>query len=346
MAEYFKHEIAKWNVATDDLTLEQEAAYHRVVSQIRLYERPFRENYRVLCGLWRCNERRAKRLLSELVEAGKLTVVDGFIIDEKAVNDASTLRQSRVDKASAGRLGGIESGKSRRKVLTNNETGEAHASTREEKAREEYISSSLRSEDNGGGDAREALPDGLRERALAACNVDPVSGLTGRGGQMIGRADEVAALRRLMADRNITEDEAIHVIADAMAAKSASRDPGPPSSLRFFIAPMERYADARDAPAPRAPDEPIPPDWVPSRQNIADAAQRNLTASEIDHEAQQFRDYHLARDSRFRDWDAAWRSWVGNAARRQGPGPRNAGSGAGHSALLAAFQRAAGSKPE
>lgn len=198
----------------------------------------------------------------------------------------------------------------------------------------------------GGGDAREALPDGLRERALAACNVDPVSGLTGRGGQMIGRADEVAALRRLMADRNITEDEAIHVIADAMAAKSASRDPGPPSSLRFFIAPLERYADARDAPAPRAPDEPIPPDWVPSRQNIADAAQRNLTASEIDHEAQQFRDYHLARDSRFRDWDAAWRSWVGNAARRQGPGPRNAGSGAGHSALLAAFQRAAGSKPE
>lgn len=137
MAEFFKHEIAKWNVATDDLTLEQEAAYHRVVATIRLYERPFRHNLRVLSGLWRCNERRAKRLLEELVFAGKLTIEDGFIIDEKAVDDASTLRQSRVDKASAGRLGGIESGKARRKPLENNDTDEAPASTREEKAREE-----------------------------------------------------------------------------------------------------------------------------------------------------------------------------------------------------------------
>ena len=138
MAEYYKHEIAKWNVATDDLTLEQEAAYHRVVSQIRLYERPFRHNLRVLSGLWRCNERKAKRLLQELIDAGKLTVEDGFIIDEKAVDDASKLRQSRVDKQSAGRLGGIKSGKSRRKSLESNDTGEAPASTREEKRREEY----------------------------------------------------------------------------------------------------------------------------------------------------------------------------------------------------------------
>ena len=137
MAEFYKHEIAKWNVATDDLTLEQEAAYFRVVSQIRLYERPFRHNLRVLSGIWRCNERKAKRLLKELIDAGKLTVESGFIIDEKAVDDASKLRQSRVEKQSAGRLGGIESGKARRKSLENNETGEAPASTREEKAREE-----------------------------------------------------------------------------------------------------------------------------------------------------------------------------------------------------------------
>lgn len=137
MAEYYKHEIAKWNVATDDLTLEQEAAYHRVVATIRLYERPFRHNLRVLSGLWRCNERKAKRLLDELIEAGKLTIEDGFIIDEKAVDDASTLRRTRIDKQLAGHLGGIESGKSRRKSLESRDTGEAPALTREEKAREE-----------------------------------------------------------------------------------------------------------------------------------------------------------------------------------------------------------------
>lgn len=156
MAEFFKHEIAKWNVATDDLTLEQEAAYHRVVSQIRLYERPFRENYRVLSGLWRCNERRAKRLLRELVAAGKLTVNDGLIIDEKAVHDAWMLRQLRIDKQSAGRRGGIESGKSRRKALENIETGEAHASTKLDKARQDETR-----EEGGGNSSDEESPPPL-----------------------------------------------------------------------------------------------------------------------------------------------------------------------------------------
>jgi len=249
LAEYYKHEIAKWNVATDDLTLEQEAAYHRVVSQIRLYERPFRENYRVLSGLWRCNERRAKRLLAELVEAGKLTVDGGYIIDEKAVHDASTLRQSRVDKQLAGRRGGIESGKSRRKPLEDNETGEASASTREEKRREE------KSIYGGGGDAgaRDADPPvdlTFRERILTACGVDPISGLTGRGGQMIGRADEMAELSGRMAARGIGEVLALQIITEAMAAKNAGREPGPPSSLRFFLPALDRFAAARDAQPP------------------------------------------------------------------------------------------------
>lgn len=140
VAEYYLHEIAAWNQGTDNLTLEQEAAYHRVVSMIRLYERPLKHNLRVLGGLWRCNERKAKRLLDELVAAGKVQIVSGEIVNEKAVEDASNLRQLRVERKSAGRRGGIESGKSRRKYLESNETGEASASTREEKAREEKSS--------------------------------------------------------------------------------------------------------------------------------------------------------------------------------------------------------------
>lgn len=139
MAEYYKREIAKWIVATDDLNLEQEAAYSRVVDMIRLYERPFRNNLRVLSGMWRCNERKAKRLLQELIDAGKLTVEDGFIIDEKAVKEASNLRQLRVDAQSSGRRGGIESGKVRRKSLENNKPHEGYPSTREEKRREDNV---------------------------------------------------------------------------------------------------------------------------------------------------------------------------------------------------------------
>ncbi len=137
MAEYYKFEIANWNEGTADLTLEQEAAYLRVINAIRLADQPITFNKFALCGLWRCNERKANRLLSELVAAGKLRIEDGKIINDKAVEDASNLRRLRADRASAGSRGGIESGKARAKALENKEAGEASASTREEKRREE-----------------------------------------------------------------------------------------------------------------------------------------------------------------------------------------------------------------
>lgn len=137
MSEFYKFEIANWNEGTANLTLEQEAAYLRIINAIRLSERAITFNIFVLCGLWRCNERKAKRILQELIDAGKVRIEDGKIINDKAVEDASNLRGLRVDRASAGRRGGIESGKSRSKPLENNETDEAIASTREEKRREE-----------------------------------------------------------------------------------------------------------------------------------------------------------------------------------------------------------------
>lgn len=80
MAEYWQLKIAKWNLATDDMTLELEGALLRVVNATRLYDRPIKANLRVLSGLWRCNERRAKRLLSDLVATGEIRIEDGLII--------------------------------------------------------------------------------------------------------------------------------------------------------------------------------------------------------------------------------------------------------------------------
>jgi len=137
VAEYYKFEIANWDEGTAMLTLEQEAAYLRVVNAIRLKDQPLTFNMFALCGIWRCNERRAKRLLEELIAAGKLRIEDGKIINDKAVDDASNLRRLRADRASAGSRGGIESAKSRAKSLENKGTAEAIASTREEKRREE-----------------------------------------------------------------------------------------------------------------------------------------------------------------------------------------------------------------
>jgi hypothetical protein len=137
MAEFYKFEITNWNEGTANLSLELEAAYLRVINAIRLADQAITFNTFVLCGLWRCNDRKAKRILAELIDAGKIYVEDGKLVNQKAADDASALNRLRADRASAGRRGGIESGKTRAKPLENHNTGEASASTREEKRRVE-----------------------------------------------------------------------------------------------------------------------------------------------------------------------------------------------------------------
>jgi hypothetical protein len=277
MAEYYKLEIAKWNVATDDLTLEQEAAYHRVVGMIRLYERPLKHNLRVLSGLWRCNERKAKRLLDELVAAKKLSVEGELIIDEKAVNDASTLRQSRVEKQLAGRQGGIESGKSRRKALENNETDEAGASTREEKAREEKIKI-----DDDSARARDR-PISLKARLAEAMGLDPEDATI---------CDEagMAEVKGWMKGYGLRSDEIVSVVAEVMAKRP---EKSPPSSLAYFAKEMARLAEAKattpEKPAPAKRAEATPPatedeimrfyaDWINSDRPIPASTLKPNTA--------------------------------------------------------------------
>lgn len=90
--------------------------------------------------------------------------------------------------------------------------------------------------------------------------------------------------------------------------------------------------EAKASPKKRAVS--LPPDWVPSDRNIADASARGFSAKEIDHEADRFRDYHLAKGTTFEDWDAGWRTWLGNARKFGGgrvagpsfPGGRGQGS--------------------
>ncbi|NPD17573.1 hypothetical protein HOY34_20520 [Xinfangfangia sp. D13-10-4-6] len=244
MAEYYKFEIANWNEGTANLSLEQEAAYLRVVNAIRLADQPITFNMFVLGGLWRCNERKAKRLLEELIGLGKLRVEGGRIINDKAVEAASNLRRLRTDRASAGRAGGIESGNSRRKSLESQETGEAIASTREEKNREE------KSINGGDGSAcvREADPDlpqqdlTEREQILDAMGVSP-SGFTGPSSHIGGQGDMAEAQRWLA-----LPGMSLPVVLTEIRRIVASKQDGPPKSFRYFTDAMQRLSGQLSAP--------------------------------------------------------------------------------------------------
>jgi hypothetical protein len=79
----------------------------------------------------------------------------------------------------------------------------------------------------------------------------------------------------------------------------------------------------------------LPDGWVPSDRNIEDATKRGFSQEETNNEAEQFRNYHQSKGSTFKDWDAAWRTWLGNAKKfARSRSTRNSG---GHNALMAGF---------
>ena len=74
--------------------------------------------------------------------------------------------------------------------------------------------------------------------------------------------------------------------------------------------------------APRQPSkQPLPTDWQPSEACIGRALDLRL---DLRHEADQFMSSASAAGRRYADWDAAFRTWLGNAAkwRDERGGPR------------------------
>lgn len=114
-------------------------------------------------------------------------------------------------------------------------------------------------------------------------------------------------------------------------------EPGSPEPSVTIKEPSEEKAAPKSR---RRPEVPLPEGWIPNDRNISDAQARNFSAQEIHDEAERFRDYHFARDTRFRDWDAAWRTWLGNAKRFAPRGGTVARPGGGMADAFAAVAAA------
>ncbi len=89
----------------------------------------------------------------------------------------------------------------------------------------------------GGGDVREAGKTD-REAILEAIGVDPVSGITGPSGKMLGTQADMAEVARWLDLPGITIPIVLNEVRSIMSRK---RD-GPPSSFRFFSQAIQRLS--------------------------------------------------------------------------------------------------------
>lgn len=86
----------------------------------------------------------------------------------------------------------------------------------------------------------------------------------------------------------------------------------------------------------------IPENWTPDERDVEHAVSKGFTQPEIMEMANAFRDYHLAKGGRYKDWNACWRTWCRNARRFGGgskTGKPSPGSGNGGTSLAAIAAR-------
>lgn len=137
MSDFYKFDPAAWDFGTANLSLEEEAAYLRIVNAIHKHRGPVPDNDRVLSGLFRSSTRKARSLVEALKNAGKIKIEDGFITNERAISDLVHRGFVSVSRSESGAKGGRTRAINAAKSLENKEPPQAIASTREEKRREE-----------------------------------------------------------------------------------------------------------------------------------------------------------------------------------------------------------------
>lgn len=137
MTDFYKMDPADWDNGTARLSLEEEAAYLRIVNSIHKHKGPVPDVDRVLAGMFRTSTRKARALVSALMDAGKIVIEGGSIWNDRARSDLVHRGFVSVSRAESGAKGGRKSAEARAKPLENNNTDQAFASPREEKRREE-----------------------------------------------------------------------------------------------------------------------------------------------------------------------------------------------------------------
>jgi uncharacterized protein YdaU (DUF1376 family) len=162
VSNFYKMDPAAWDFGTAELSLEEEAAYLRIVNAIHKHDGPVPNIDRVLAGLFRCSPRKARGLVDALVAAGKVLIEDGKIWNERARSDLFQRQLASGSAAIRGSKGGRNRAINAAKALKDNDTPQANASSRIEENRIEK----KETEPNGSGkkksSPRSRLPEGWK----------------------------------------------------------------------------------------------------------------------------------------------------------------------------------------
>ncbi|KQP82878.1 DUF1376 domain-containing protein [Methylobacterium sp. Leaf117] len=125
--EFYKMDYEAWDEGTDELTLEQEAAYLRLCHQLYRRKAAIPSAPATLARIWRCHPNKARKLLADLIAAGKIVETHGHLTNTRVTRELDERETKRTHKVDAGHTGGTRTQENRRKLLKTNDADEADA---------------------------------------------------------------------------------------------------------------------------------------------------------------------------------------------------------------------------
>lgn len=242
MSSFYKMDPAAWDFGTSDLSLDEEAAYLRIVNAIHKHDAPVPDNDRVLSGMFRVSTRKARALVEALVAAGKITIESGKIWNDRARSDLVQRGFVSSSRAENGAKGGRTRAENAAKALKNNDADQAIASSRIEENRIEVVVA-----------ARDASPavsqqdQTARERLLSAMGADPTSGMIGPNGTRLGTMNDMAEAQKWV-DLGISVDDQCRLISERMTQQRSKNATFAPRSFGYFSGAMADFAARKSAP--------------------------------------------------------------------------------------------------
>jgi len=330
----------------------------------------------------RCGAPKAafKRIMSALIEEGKIIETDGLLTNKRA--ESSILdRKNRTQSAThaAKQRWGEQEGK------TEQNQGARDADALRTQCENECAADASQKPEpepdieGGGGDAHarareadtdppsdapcntppaETPDDTWRETLCKAMGLD-LQGVT-PGGRIAGTQADMAEAQRWQHELGLSKMQILRQVREVMGKKTD----GPPKSFRYFTPAMQRLASEK-AVVPLAPNTTpsdstkpkkmrIPEGWVPSEADVEYALEKGLSHDEIMEIADDFQAYWADRTDAQgrkseRGWAQAWRNRVRDQApkfirnRQLSGGAASNGYGQGGSiASIVARRRAEG----
>lgn len=196
MSSFYKMFPSAWDCGTANLSLEEEAAYLRIVNAIHTHDGPVPDNDRVLAGLFRSSTRKARALIDALVKAGKVTVEDGQIWNDRARSDLVQRGFISNSRSESGAKGGRTRAESAAKSLKEKEQAQAIASTRIEENRVEDTVSKDTAADAPIDPAKVAFDAGVKVLTAAGKSASAARSIVGKWRGKHGDEAVIAALGR------------------------------------------------------------------------------------------------------------------------------------------------------